>query len=35
MEFGSGQKATREDLAKWTDQIMARVYALGETIGAD
>jgi 1-acyl-sn-glycerol-3-phosphate acyltransferase len=35
MEFGSGQKATREDLAKWTDQIMARVFALGETIGAD
>lgn len=35
MEFGSGQKATREDLAKWTDQIMARVYALGETIGAN
>ena len=35
MQIGTGQKATREDLAKWTGEIMARVFALGETIGAD
>jgi 1-acyl-sn-glycerol-3-phosphate acyltransferase len=30
-----GQKASREDLAKWTAQIMDRVRALGETLGGD
>lgn len=33
-DVAGGRKATREDLAKWTDEIMARVFALREKIGA-
>lgn len=29
----SGEKATREDLANWTDEIMKRIRALRETVG--
>lgn len=29
-----GEKASRDDLAKWAEEIMARIYALRETIGA-
>ncbi|MGH7662365.1 MAG: lysophospholipid acyltransferase family protein [Vulcanimicrobiaceae bacterium] len=29
---GQGGKASREDLAKWADMIMARIRALGETL---
>jgi 1-acyl-sn-glycerol-3-phosphate acyltransferase len=29
----SGGKATREDLAKWTDEVMARIDALREKLG--
>lgn len=29
---GGGQKATREDLANWTDEVMARIRALRETL---
>ena len=32
MRFDLGRKATREDLAKWTDELMGRVYALREKI---
>ena len=28
----TGQKATREDLAKWTDEIMKSIGALGESL---
>ncbi|MGH7727180.1 MAG: lysophospholipid acyltransferase family protein [Vulcanimicrobiaceae bacterium] len=31
--FGNKQKATREELSKATDEIMRRIYALGETLG--
>ena len=34
-ELARGRKAAREDLAKWTDEVMARVFALRETIVAD
>lgn len=30
-----GEKASREDLAKWTGEIMKRITALRETLGAD
>ena len=33
VRFTDGQKASREDLAKWTDDIMERIFALGETLG--
>ncbi len=29
------KKASREDLAKWTSEIMTRIYALRERLGAD
>ena len=32
MRFALGRKATREDLAKWTDELMGRIYALREKI---
>ncbi|GAC1302481.1 MAG: lysophospholipid acyltransferase family protein [Vulcanimicrobiaceae bacterium] len=32
MRFELGRKATRDDLAKWTDELMGRVYALRERI---
>jgi 1-acyl-sn-glycerol-3-phosphate acyltransferase len=31
LRFAPGQKARREDLAKWTDELMGRIYALRET----
>lgn len=31
--LASGGKATREDLAKWTDEVMARIEALREKLG--
>jgi hypothetical protein len=30
-----GEKASREDLAKWTTEIMKHIAALRETLGAD
>lgn len=30
-----GERASRDELAKWAEEIMARIYALRETIGAD
>lgn len=30
-----GRKASRDDLAKWRDEVYARIRALGESIGAD
>jgi len=30
-----GRKATRDELAKWTDELMSRIYALRENIGAN
>jgi 1-acyl-sn-glycerol-3-phosphate acyltransferase len=35
LSFATGEKASREDLAKWTDEIMARIHALRETLGGD
>jgi 1-acyl-sn-glycerol-3-phosphate acyltransferase len=35
VRFGGRGKASREDLAKWTDEIMGRVFALKGTIGED
>ncbi len=35
MQFATQEKASREDLAKWTDEIMRAVFALRETLGAD
>jgi len=32
MRFTLGRKASREDLAKWTDELMSRIYALREKI---
>jgi len=32
-DLSRGRKATRDDLAKWTDEIMSRVFALRETTG--
>ena len=34
LRFERGQKARREDLAKWTEEIMTRIYALREKLGA-
>jgi 1-acyl-sn-glycerol-3-phosphate acyltransferase len=34
LRFEAGQKARREALAKWTDELMSRIYGLRETIGA-
>jgi 1-acyl-sn-glycerol-3-phosphate acyltransferase len=34
-DLAGGRKARREDLEKWTDEVMARVFALRGTIGAD
>lgn len=30
LRFEPGRKATREDLAKWTEELMVRIYALRE-----
>ena len=35
ISFVTGEKASREDLAKWTGEIMKRITALRETLGAD
>jgi 1-acyl-sn-glycerol-3-phosphate acyltransferase len=35
LQVTRAEKASRDDLAKWADEIMARIYALRETIGAD
>jgi 1-acyl-sn-glycerol-3-phosphate acyltransferase len=32
IRFEGGRKARREDLAKWTDDLMSRIYALRENI---
>jgi 1-acyl-sn-glycerol-3-phosphate acyltransferase len=32
LQFARNRKAPREDLAKWTDEIMARIYALRERL---
>lgn len=32
MRFALGRKASREDLAKWTEELMSRIYALREKI---
>jgi len=32
VRFEPGQKARRDDLAKWTDDLMSRIYALRETL---
>lgn len=33
LHFERGRKARREDLAKWTEEIMRRIYALREKLG--
>jgi 1-acyl-sn-glycerol-3-phosphate acyltransferase len=33
LRFEAGQKARRDDLAKWTDELMSRIYALREKTG--
>jgi 1-acyl-sn-glycerol-3-phosphate acyltransferase len=35
VSFRTGEKASREDMAKWTDEIMRGIYALGERLRAD
>jgi len=35
MRFEYGRQARREDLAKWTDELMSRIYALREKLGAN
>ncbi|GAC1348820.1 MAG: lysophospholipid acyltransferase family protein [Vulcanimicrobiaceae bacterium] len=35
IRFTLGRKARREDLAKWTDELMGRIYALREKIDGD
>jgi 1-acyl-sn-glycerol-3-phosphate acyltransferase len=35
LHFDTARKASREDLAKWTDEIMARIHALRGEHGAD
>ncbi len=35
VSFVTGQKASREDMAKWTGEIMQRVYALEERLRAN
>ena len=35
VRFEPGQKARRDDLAKWTGELMDRIYALRETSGAN
>jgi hypothetical protein len=32
VRFEPGRKARREDLAKWTDDLMSRIHALRENI---
>ncbi len=32
VRFDPGQKARRDDLAKWTNELMSRIYALRETV---
>jgi 1-acyl-sn-glycerol-3-phosphate acyltransferase len=34
-QFEPGRKARREDLAKWTDELMSRIYGLREKISGD
>jgi 1-acyl-sn-glycerol-3-phosphate acyltransferase len=33
--YTTGEKASREDMANWTGDIMTKIYALRETLGAD
>ena len=35
MRFATGQKASRDDMAKWTDAIMNEIFRLRETLGGD
>ena len=35
LRFEGGAKASRVELAKWTDELMSRIYALRETIGGN
>ncbi len=35
LSFATGEKASREDLAKWTEEIMARIQALRGALGGD
>ena len=35
IRFEPGRKARRDDLAKWTEELMSRIYALREKIGVD
>jgi 1-acyl-sn-glycerol-3-phosphate acyltransferase len=35
VSFVTGEKASREDMAKWTDEIMQRIFALEERLRAD
>ncbi len=35
VSYTTGEKASREDMANWTGDIMTKIYALRETLGAD
>jgi 1-acyl-sn-glycerol-3-phosphate acyltransferase len=35
VSYTTGEKASREDMANWTGDIMMKIYALRETLGAD
>jgi 1-acyl-sn-glycerol-3-phosphate acyltransferase len=35
LRFEPGQKARRDDLAKWTEELMRRIYALREKTGGN
>jgi 1-acyl-sn-glycerol-3-phosphate acyltransferase len=35
LRFEAGQKARRDDLAKWTEELMRRIYALREITGGN
>jgi hypothetical protein len=35
LRFDLSRKASRDDLAKWTDELMARIHALRGVLGED